>query len=102
MVPVQYENGIVASNIFVGTGATNSTCIYNSQYLGNGTFPPPGNFYNNLCLGFSFPWGHITGSNWPGAVPAASNNATDSPAGGYGGSFTTFRARMKSRFSFQA
>lgn len=95
----QYQNDLVANSIIVGTGATNSTCIYNSAYFGSFPSSPAGNFYNNLCVGFSFPWAHIaSGSNWSGATPGGSNNAITSPAGGYGGSFTDALGQTSTSF----
>jgi hypothetical protein len=79
-----YGQAVMANNIVVGTGATNSTCVMNQNNFGGSQHQT---FYNNLCIGFSFPNGSTTGTTW--LRPFAATNATDSPASGYGGAYTS-------------
>jgi hypothetical protein len=79
-----YGQAVMANTTVVGTGATNSTCVMNQDDFGNSQHLT---FYNNLCIGFSFPWGTRTGNTWV-TPDFAANNATDSPSGGYGGTYT--------------
>jgi hypothetical protein len=78
-----YGQGVMANTTVIGTGATNSTCAMNqSNFAGT----QHRTFYNNLCIGFTFPWGGGT-TTWA-SPDFAANNATDSPSGGYGGTYT--------------
>lgn len=77
-----YQNMVVANDIIVGVGATNSTCVSNRGQFAN-LWPTVQ--YNNLCVGFPNPWATGNGVTWTFLV--GSNNATDAPAGGYGGTF---------------
>lgn len=79
-----YGQTIMANNIVVGTGASNSTCVMNQANFAGTQHKT---FYNNLCLGFTFPNGTTTGQTW--TSPLAASNATDSPASGYGGTYTS-------------
>ena len=80
-----YGQAVMANNVVVGNGTTNATCAFNQANFGSSQHVT---FYNNLCVGFPFPWGVSSGLTF-NAPDYAANNATDAPASGYGGTYTS-------------
>jgi hypothetical protein len=79
---VAYPMNVISNMTIVGTGASNSTCITNQAQFSPSLIQYQ---YNVVCLGYTFPYGRN-----PGPFPTylGTNNATDAPAGGYGGTIT--------------
>jgi hypothetical protein len=72
-----YQNVLVANNIIVGVGASNSTGFLSKDRLGVSLDPT---YYNNFITGFTFPYATRTGTVFP--TINASNNAIDVAPGG--------------------
>ena len=81
---VAYPMVLIANTTIVGTGASNSTCITNQAPFSMSLIQYQ---YNVVCLGYTYPYGRNSpATGFPTYL--GTNNATDAPAGGYGGTIT--------------